>query len=421
MWWKIFISLAVVAISSGLAGADCPSADQNGDCIVTFEDFAVFAAQWLQEGAIPYKDLRWEDISAMEDEMSTASIDASNGNEFMPGTYFVYKTDEGRYGKFMVENYEPAENHRLTIRWVTCTSWAYVKSHGTNLVIRGTWSCDLDEGLETTTGQDWNWMLVSATERRLRSYNGAKFKLMHRAKAPQGMEWVYIDDTGVLGYEGYMSKYETTNAQYCEYLNSALADGEIWVYRNVIYAASDTNRREPYFNVYPEDSESQITFDGSVFSVRTRDGHDMSNHPVVEVSWYGATAFCDYYGYRLPTGWEWHAVADYDGSYTYGCGTTIDHSKANYGEYNPLGLTSHPYTTPVDYYPSYGYGLNDMAGNVWEWTDSCAYTQCEPNYRLSRSGCWDNDAPYCSVIMQNMSSSSSVSGRKGFRPVLDLD
>ncbi|HEG43894.1 MAG TPA: formylglycine-generating enzyme family protein, partial [Phycisphaerales bacterium] len=101
--------------------------------------------------------------------------------------------------------------------------------------------------------------------------------------------------------------------------------------------------------------------------------NDMSDHPAVEVSWYGATAFCNYYGFQLPTEWQWQAVADYDGSYTYGCGGTIDQSIANYydsGASNPLGLLSRPHTSPVDHYLSYGYGLNDMAGNVWEWTST---------------------------------------------------
>ncbi len=151
---------------------------------------------------------------------------------------------------------------------------------------------------------------------------------------PGGMVWVYIDDPGVDGHEGftgYMSKYETTNAQYCQYLNAALTDGFITVYNNNVYAVSDTTHSQGYLRLYPPECIlcSQITYSGGTFSVRTRDGHDMSTHPVVAVNWYGATAFCDYYGFRLPTEWEWQAVADYDGSYTYGCGTTIDQSKAN--------------------------------------------------------------------------------------------
>ncbi len=139
---------------------------------------------------------------------------------------------------------------------------------------------------------------------------------------------------------------------------------------------------------------SQIIYSDGTFSVRSRDGYNMSNHPVVYVSWYGATAFCDYYGYRLPTEWEWQAVADYDGSYIYGCGTAINPSKANYYDYdhtNPLGLFSRPYTSPVDYYPSYGYGMNDMAGNAFELTDSIY----SGTLRVIRGGSWANHA--CTV------------------------
>ena len=140
---------------------------------------------------------------------------------------------------------------------------------------------------------------------------------------------------------------------------------------------------------------SQITYSGGVFSVRSRDGYSMANHPVVVVSWYGAMAFCNYYGYRLPTEWEWQAVADYNGSYTYGCGTTIDPSKANYWPNNPLGLTSYPYTSPVGYYPAYGYGLCDMAGNVWEWTSSLYDPRY--SYRVLRGGGWDYYVNDCTV------------------------
>ena len=60
---------------------------------------------------------------------------------------------------------------------------------------------------------------------------------------PYDMAWVYIDDPGVPGHEGftgYLGKYEVTNAQYCKYLNEAKALGDIairwnrldWVFGN---------------------------------------------------------------------------------------------------------------------------------------------------------------------------------------------
>lgn len=203
-----------------------------------------------------------------------------------------------------------------------------------------------------------------------------------------------INDIGIPidmgGFNGQMSKYETTNAQYCQYLNAALADRAIRLYNHRVYSVTDTSRSEVYFDTYPSDPESQITYSSGAFHVRSRDGYSMDNHPVLEVSWYGATAFAAYYGYRLPTEWEWQAVADFDGSYLYPCGGSINQDKANYNNgrwANPLGLSKLPYTSPVGYYPAYGYGLCDMAGNVWEWTDTPS-----GSFYVMRSGSYYNHA-----------------------------
>ena len=234
---------------------------------------------------------------------------------------------------------------------------------------------------------------------------------------PCNLVWVYIDDPG---FNGEMSKYETTNAQYCEFLNDALASRDIYVSGNIVYGSNGFNSGvdfvgEVYFDTYAASSYSQITYSGGVFSVLSRDGYNMSNHPVVEVTWYGAMAFCNYYGYRLPTEWEWQAVADYNGTYTYGCGTSLDPNKANYGEDNPLGLSSWPYTTPVDYYPSYGYGMNDMAGNAWEWTSSCYYA-CNPDdYRVVRGGAWYYAEYNCPVSRRYHYAPDYTYGNFGFR------
>jgi len=83
------VILAAVLCVSSTVFAVCPSMDVTGDCKVNLADFAALAEQWLQEGVKPYSELNRADIAAMEAEMSTASIDASNGNEFMPGTYLI--------------------------------------------------------------------------------------------------------------------------------------------------------------------------------------------------------------------------------------------------------------------------------------------------------------------------------------------
>ena len=90
-----------------------------------------------------------------------------------------------------------------------------------------------------------------------------------------------------------------------------------------------------------------------------------ANQPVVGVSWTDANAFCKWEGKRLPTEAEWERAAKGpDGDRHYPWGHSIDSSKANYGQ--NVGRTA-----PVDSYPEgvSGYGVYNMAGNVFEWVD----------------------------------------------------
>ena len=126
------------------------------------------------------------------------------------------------------------------------------------------------------------------------------------------------------------------------------------------------------------------------------------------VSWYGAKAFCNYYGWSLPTEWQWQAVADYDGSFTYACGTTFNNTLANsYNSAHPDG------TTTCGAFGTYGYGMADMAGNVWEWTDS--WYSDSHDYRVLKGGSWDNGISYCTVSFRHYKAQTVVSSDMGFR------
>ena len=84
-------------------------------------------------------------------------------------------------------------------------------------------------------------------------------------------------------------------------------------------------------------------------------------HPIIYVSWHDAMAYAQWAGKRLPTEAEWERAArgGLNGQ-KYPWGNSIDSSKANYDR-NVEG------TTVVGRYGANGYGLYDMAGNVWEW------------------------------------------------------
>ncbi len=231
--------------------------------------------------------------------------------------------------------------------------------------------------------------------------------------------WVSIIDPGVSGHEGFagqMSKYETTNAQYCQFLNDAIASGDVVVEGNYVNGASGSNSGVDFagenyyqldgigttYNGATNGGESRINYSDGAFTV----DRGFENHPVTWVSWYGSTAFCNYYGWRLPTEWQWQAVADYNGSYTYGCGTSIDNSIANYWD------AVHPYgTIAVGAFGVYGYGMADMAGNVWEWTSSI-YSGIS---RVLRGGSWNYSGYYCTVSYRNVYGPSNLVNHNGFR------
>jgi len=102
----------------------------------------------------------------------------------------------------------------------------------------------------------------------------------------------------------------------------------------------------------------------------------LEDHPVVHVAWEDVEAYAKWAGKDLPTEaeWEYAARGGLEGAaYTWGDEHSPDgRVMANVwqGEFPWQNLLEDGYarTAPVGSFPANGYGLHDMAGNVWEWT-----------------------------------------------------
>ncbi len=268
----------------------------------------------------------------------------------------------------------------------------------------------------------------------------------------------------------YMGKYEITNGQYCDFLNWADDNGWITVTSGVVYKAG-SGTSYPYCETSIKSLYSQIAYSEGVFSVRLKRGRDMSNDPMVLVSWYGSVAYCNWrsrqqgreqcynlstwecdfnkHGYRLATEaeWEYAARGGLSGK-RFPWGDTIGHSQANYYnsgsysyeisptlEYHPkwkVGI--YPYTSPAGSFAANAFGLYDMTGNLQEWCNdwySSSYYSSSPlnnptgptssDSRVLRGGSWDCSALICRVASREYRQPGHRLISFGFRVVLDLN
>jgi formylglycine-generating enzyme required for sulfatase activity len=134
------------------------------------------------------------------------------------------------------------------------------------------------------------------------------------------------------------------------------------------------------------------------------------DHPVVRVSWFDASAFCEFVGGRLPTEAEWeYAARGGNADRVYPWGDRYSGDQAN--GFATDGRDEWRESAPVKSFPPNGYGLHDMIGNAWEWTSS-VYRQYpyqatdgreDPASReaqVVRGGSWDDVPEFLRVSLR---------------------
>jgi sulfatase modifying factor 1 len=165
----------------------------------------------------------------------------------------------------------------------------------------------------------------------------------------------------------------------------------------------------------------------------------LAEHPVVHVCWNDAQAYCRWAGFRLPSEAEWEMAAR---------GGLVQKRFVWGDELMPEGQTmcnifegSFPIentaedayvgTAPVDAFPANGYGLHNMAGNVWEWCNDWFHTafhidgpRDNPNgppggeAKVMRGGSYLCHDSYCHryrVSARSSNTPDSSTGNLGFR------
>jgi len=205
-----------------------------------------------------------------------------------------------------------------------------------------------------------------------------------------------------------IDRYEVTCAQYQKFLNAVKKHGHLWC-----HPLEPPNKDHTPFHTYAW----ALKFSW----VGGRPPSGMEDYPVVLVDWFDAYAYANWCGKRLPSEDEWEIAAGGGDGRDYPWGNNFSPDLCNLGD-SPTRVGLKPEGRSP-------WGVEDMAGNVAEWTA----TGYEPDARdgkpftgrfgqpVIRGGSWDDESKSCRISARDVHRSPYYrSTTVGFRCVADL-
>ena len=257
-----------------------------------------------------------------------------------------------------------------------------------------------------------------------------------------------------LTHDFYLGAREVTNQQYL--------DAAQWAYdQGYVTATGNTLEAYGVELLDLDDDACQLAFSEGVFSLEpvhegAYAGQSSADHPVIQVTWYGAACYCDWLseledltpfyhgswnqsiehdpytaeGYRLPTEAEWEYAARYNDGRTYAWGD--ESPSCDYANFTGCA----GWTAPGGSYPAgaSNLGLFDLAGNVFEWCgdwytgytsgsqvnpyeagDGSTYGAGDGSYRILRGGSWPHTEAFLLAAFRVSSRPPNNYSSAGFR------
>ncbi len=226
----------------------------------------------------------------------------------------------------------------------------------------------------------------------------------------------------------YMSKYQTTNAQFAAFLNA------IGVKENGTCPAADiySAAQHPGQLLVTDCTKGDAPLYRYQWGMKWNNNQwepmsGYSDYPAIYVSWYGADEYAHWQGGSLPTEAQWEYACRAGSTTAYTGGNDKAHGLGDYGWYKE---NSENKTHPVGTKKPNAWGLYDMHGNVFEWcldgwTRSYSPDPVEDpvvagnGWYMMRGGAYSNTADQCRSAYRNNNTPDNSFFYNGFRIVFN--